>query len=58
LWLVALSLLFWIARIWIKTARGEMHDDPIVFAMRDRGSRWAVAAMLILTFAAQLMPPL
>ena len=26
-------------RLWIKTARGEMHDDPIIFAMKDFGSQ-------------------
>ena len=31
-------LLFWISRIWVKTHRGEMHDDPVVFAARDKVS--------------------
>jgi 4-hydroxybenzoate polyprenyltransferase len=39
LWLVALCLMYWLSRLWIKTARGEMHDDPIVFAVSDRNSR-------------------
>lgn len=45
LWLVGVGLIYWLARMWIKTSRGEMHDDPIVFALKDRGSRIAVAAM-------------
>jgi 4-hydroxybenzoate polyprenyltransferase/phosphoserine phosphatase len=48
LWLVALGMMYWYGRLWIKTARGEMHDDPIVFALRDRGSRIAVLAMAAL----------
>jgi 4-hydroxybenzoate polyprenyltransferase len=36
LWLVCPLLLYWISRIWLLTTRGEMHDDPIVFALRDR----------------------
>lgn len=52
LWLVALALLYWIARVWIKTARDEMHDDPIVFALKDRGSRQLVATMAVLTLVA------
>ena len=36
LWLVCPLLLFWISRLWFKTHRGEMHDDPVVFALRDR----------------------
>ena len=46
LWLVALVLMYWLGRLWIKTARGEMHDDPIVFAITNRGSLQAVAAMV------------
>jgi 4-hydroxybenzoate polyprenyltransferase len=35
LWGLCPMLLFWISRIWFKTHRGEMHDDPIVFASKD-----------------------
>jgi 4-hydroxybenzoate polyprenyltransferase len=28
-------LLFWQCRLWLATARGYMHDDPIVYAARD-----------------------
>lgn len=38
LWLILPLLLFWISRIWMKTHRGEMHDDPVVFAARDKVS--------------------
>jgi 4-hydroxybenzoate polyprenyltransferase len=38
LWAICPLLLFWISRIWVKTHRGEMHDDPVVFAVRDRVS--------------------
>jgi hypothetical protein len=31
-------LLYWLSRIWFLTMRGRMHDDPIVFALRDRVS--------------------
>lgn len=40
-------LLYWISRLWLKTGRGEMHDDPIVFTLRDRGSRYVVAAVVL-----------
>lgn len=46
LWLVAIGLIYWLARLWIKTSRGEMHDDPVVYAIRDRGSRVTVFAMI------------
>jgi 4-hydroxybenzoate polyprenyltransferase len=28
-------LLYWISRVWILTTRGMMHDDPVIFALRD-----------------------
>lgn len=34
-------LLFWISWIWMQAHRGQMHDDPVVFAMKDRTSRLA-----------------
>jgi 4-hydroxybenzoate polyprenyltransferase len=36
LWLVCPLLLYWISRIWLLTTRSQMHDDPVVFALRDR----------------------
>ena len=38
LWAICPLLLFWISRVWLKTHRGEMDDDPVVFALRDRVS--------------------
>jgi len=55
LWLVAIGLIYWLARLWIKTARGEMHDDPLVFAIRDFGSRITILAMITTTLAAHFM---
>ena len=46
LWLVAIGLVYWMARLWVKTSRGEMHDDPVVYAVKDRGSRLTVLAMI------------
>lgn len=38
LWLICPLMLFWISRVWLLTTRGKMHDDPVVFALRDRTS--------------------
>lgn len=38
LWLICPLLLYWIGRLWIITTRGELHEDPIVFGLRDRVS--------------------
>lgn len=45
LWLVSPILLYWISRIWLITHRGGMHDDPVVFTVKDKGS-WAVAVAI------------
>ncbi|NIJ80447.1 4-hydroxybenzoate polyprenyltransferase/phosphoserine phosphatase [Xanthomonas arboricola] len=42
LWLVCPVLLYWVSRVWIIAHRGEMHDDPIVFAATDRVSQIVV----------------
>jgi H+/Cl- antiporter ClcA len=55
LWLVAICLIYWIARLWIKTSRGEMHDDPVVYAIENRGSRITVLIMVCLLIAAHLV---
>jgi 4-hydroxybenzoate polyprenyltransferase len=31
-------LLFWISWMWMKAHRGQMHDDPLVFAVKDKVS--------------------
>lgn len=36
IWFLCALMLYWISRIWMKTHRGEMHDDPVIFALRDR----------------------
>jgi 4-hydroxybenzoate polyprenyltransferase/phosphoserine phosphatase len=39
LWALCVITLFWICRMLMKAHRGEMHDDPVVFALRDRASQ-------------------
>jgi 4-hydroxybenzoate polyprenyltransferase len=38
IWLACPLLLYWITRVWLITHRGEMHEDPIVFAIKDKTS--------------------
>ncbi len=49
IWLACPLLLFWISRTWLIASRGQMYDDPIVFALKDRAS-WVVAALFALVF--------
>jgi len=45
LWMVPPPLLYWISRIWMKAHRGELHDDPVVFAATDKQS-WVIAVCI------------
>ncbi len=44
LWALVPLMLYWVSRVWLLAHRGQMHDDPIVFAIRDRQS-YAVALL-------------
>jgi len=35
LWLMPPILLYWISRMWMKAHRGQVDDDPVVFAAKD-----------------------
>jgi 4-hydroxybenzoate polyprenyltransferase len=39
-------ILFWISWVWLKAHRGQMHDDPVVFAVRDKSS--LIAGMIFI----------
>jgi 4-hydroxybenzoate polyprenyltransferase len=43
LWLICPLLLYWISRVLLLANRDLLHDDPVIFAFRDRAS-WLVAA--------------
>ena len=52
MWLVCPLLLYWIGYVWLKAHRGQMHHDPLVFALRDRRSRTVLLLMLAAAIAA------
>jgi 4-hydroxybenzoate polyprenyltransferase len=45
IWLLCPLLLYWISDMWLHAHRGEMPDDPVVFAIRDRTSRILILLM-------------
>jgi hypothetical protein len=45
-------LLGWISYFWLKTDRGQMHHDPVVFAITDRLSMLIVAAGVVVVILA------
>lgn len=53
LWLLCPILLYWVSRVWVVAHRGDMHDDPIVFAATDRASQ-AVGVLGLLVLLASI----
>jgi len=54
LWALPAIVLFWLAHVWLKVERREMHDDPLLFALRDPMS-WAAFAAIAATFIAAVL---
>jgi 4-hydroxybenzoate polyprenyltransferase len=53
LWALCPALLFWVSRVLMLSHRGQMNDDPVIFALRDRVSQAVgVAAVLALIVGA------
>lgn len=57
LWGTIPLILFWQCRIWVSTARGYMHDDPIVYAARDWVSWCVFACLAAVVLLASAGPP-
>jgi 4-hydroxybenzoate polyprenyltransferase len=38
LWMIVPSILYWVGRVWIIAHRGQMDEDPVVFAVKDKVS--------------------
>ncbi|MEX3635130.1 UbiA family prenyltransferase [Paraburkholderia sp. BR14320] len=49
IWPVCAILLYWVGRIWLIAHRGQMHDDPVLFAAKDRAS-WLMIALCAACF--------
>lgn len=52
LFLIPMVLGSWLVRIWVKAHRGILHDDPVIFALRDRVSIGHAVLVVILWFCA------
>jgi hypothetical protein len=48
-WLYAVpaAMLIWLMRVWVLSNRRELHDDPVIFALRDPTSLALGAAVVI-----------
>jgi 4-hydroxybenzoate polyprenyltransferase len=54
LWLICPVMLYWITRIWFLAHRGDLSDDPVLFAVTDLRSYVAGAMMAAAAFMASL----
>lgn len=45
--LLAPLFLYWIGRVWLLASRGKMHEDPVLFALRDKTS-YAIGLVTLL----------
>lgn len=52
LWLLCPLVLYWLSRVLIIAHRRRLHDDPIVFALKDRVSRWVFVLVVVVVLAA------
>jgi 4-hydroxybenzoate polyprenyltransferase len=57
LWLIVPVLLYWVSRVWILAGRGQMQDDPVKFAIRDRISLICGVIVLAIALTARFFPP-
>jgi 4-hydroxybenzoate polyprenyltransferase/phosphoserine phosphatase len=57
LWLIVPLMILWLCRVWLLASRGELDEDPVVFALTDRMSLLiGVAAIAVVVAAAVLQP--
>ncbi len=38
MWLITPIMILWISRVWLLASRGELDEDPVIFAVTDRAS--------------------
>jgi len=55
LWLVIPIILYFISRIWLKTTRGEMTNDPIIYIIKDRISYIILVIIISIFILAKTM---
>ncbi|QNI35071.1 UbiA family prenyltransferase [Alloacidobacterium dinghuense] len=54
MWLIVPLMLLWISRVWLLASRGEMNEDPVIFAVTDRMSLLIGLAVVLIAIVAAL----
>ena len=52
LWLLVPVLLLWISRLWLLASRGQLHEDPVVYAITDKRSLLLGAVVVAIVLSA------
>ena len=52
LWLLVPVLLLWLSRLWLLASRGQLHEDPVVYAITDRRSLALGAVVMLIVLSA------
>jgi 4-hydroxybenzoate polyprenyltransferase len=52
MWLIAPLMILWLSRVWLLASRGELDEDPVVFALTDRLSLMMGAAAVLIALVA------
>lgn len=55
LFLMPAVLASWLLRLWSRAHRGRLHDDPVIFALKDKVS-WVHAGAVVLLWALAVFP--
>jgi len=54
LWLICPLLLYWVSRVWLLAQRGQMSEDPVLFAVSDRVTWLVLAACAAVVLVARM----
>ena len=50
MWGAVVVLVYWISWMWLQAHRGQMHDDPLLFAIKDPASLVAGVMFLLVLY--------
>ena len=52
MWLITPFMILWVSRVWLLAGRGELDEDPVLFAVTDRMSLLIGLCVLIIVLFA------
>ncbi len=54
LWLLTPLLIWWLSRVWLRASRGQMNEDPVIFALTDPPSLIAGVVIFLIAVSASM----